>query len=68
VEYMLESVLRAGKAAARNPMDEAFAALSLSYAQGDVIDMRATLEAMPVHLVGVRAYAKWLLNEEPKEA
>jgi len=63
VEYMLESVLRAAKAAARNPMDEAFAALSLSYAQGDVIDMRATLEAMPVHLVGVRQYAQWLLNE-----
>lgn len=68
VEYMLESVLRAGKAAARNPLDEAFAALSLAYAQGDVIDMRATLEAMPVHLVGVRDYAKWLLNEDRKEA
>jgi uncharacterized protein YbjT (DUF2867 family) len=67
VEYILESVLRAGRDAARNPMDKAFAALSLSYAQGSVIDMRAVLEAMPVHLVGVRDYAKWLLNEGRSE-
>jgi len=63
IEYVLESVLRAGKAAARRALDEAFAALSLGYAHGDAIDMRATLEAMPVRLVGVREYAKWLLNE-----
>jgi uncharacterized protein YbjT (DUF2867 family) len=63
VEYVLESVLRAGKASARRALDEAFAALSLAYAHGDAIDMRATLEAMPVRLVGVREYAKWLLNE-----
>jgi uncharacterized protein YbjT (DUF2867 family) len=68
VEYVLESVLRAGKAAARRALDEAFAALSLGYAHGDAIDMRATLEAMPVRLVGVREYAKWLLNENPLEA
>ena len=63
VEYVLESVLRAGKASARRALDEAFAALSLAYAHGDAIDMRATLEAMPVRLVGVREYANWLLNE-----
>ena len=63
VEYVLESVLRAGKASARRALDEAFAALSLAYAHGDAIDMGATLEAMPVRLVGVREYAKWLLNE-----
>src|ERR1039458_6879215 len=40
VEYVLESVLRAGKAAARRALDEAFAALSLGYAHGDAIDMR----------------------------
>jgi uncharacterized protein YbjT (DUF2867 family) len=68
VEYVLESVLRTGKAAARRALDEAFAALSLGYAHGDAIDMRATLEAMPVRLVGVREYAKWLLNENPLEA
>ncbi|MGA3041437.1 MAG: SDR family oxidoreductase [Bryobacteraceae bacterium] len=63
VEYVLESVLRAGKTAARRALDEAFAALSLSYAHGDTIDMRPVLEAMPVRLVGVREYAKWLLAE-----
>jgi hypothetical protein len=30
--------------------------------------MRATLEAMPVRLVGVREYAKWLLNETAAKA
>jgi len=63
VEHVLESVLRAGKASARRALDEAFAALSLGYAHGDAIDMRATLEVMPVRLVSVREYAKWLLND-----
>jgi NADH dehydrogenase len=63
LEYVLESVLRAGKASARRSLDEAFAALSLAYAHGDAIDMRGTLEALPVRLVGVREYARWLLNE-----
>jgi len=63
VEYMLESVLRAGKAAARRALDEALASLSLGYAQGAVIDMRDTLKAMPVHLASVRQYGRWLLDE-----
>ena len=62
VEHVLESVLRAGKASARRALDEAFAALSLAYAHGDVIDMRATLEVLPVKLVSVREYATWLLQ------
>jgi uncharacterized protein YbjT (DUF2867 family) len=65
VEYVLESVLRIGKASARRALDEAFAALSLGYAQGDAIDMRATLELMPVRLVGVPEYANWLLKQNP---
>jgi len=68
VEHVLESVLRAGKASARRALDEAFAALSLGYAHGDAIDMRATLEAMPVRLVSVREYAQWLLKENQLEA
>ncbi|HUE20958.1 MAG TPA: SDR family oxidoreductase [Bryobacteraceae bacterium] len=63
IEYMLESVLHAGKAAARRALDEAFAALSLGYAHGQSIDMRAALDAMPVRLVPVREYATWLLKE-----
>ena len=68
VEYVLEAVLRAAKTSARRALDEAFAALSLGYAHGDAVDMRATLEAMPVRLVGVREYAKWLSNENRSEA
>jgi uncharacterized protein YbjT (DUF2867 family) len=63
VEFVMESVLRAGKASARRALDEAFAALSLGYAHGEAIDMRPALEAIPVRLVGVREYSKWLFNE-----
>jgi uncharacterized protein YbjT (DUF2867 family) len=63
VDYVLESVLRTGKQTARRALDEAFAALSVGYANGDVIDMRTTLEVIPVRLVSVREYAKWLLTE-----
>ncbi len=62
-ECVMESVLRLGKDSARRALDEAFAALSLAYAHGDAIDMRAVLEIIPVRLVSVREYAKWLLNE-----
>jgi uncharacterized protein YbjT (DUF2867 family) len=68
VEHVLEAVLRAGKSAARRALDEAFASLSLGYAHGQVIDMRATLEAMPVRLVGVREYATWLLSQPAQTA
>ena len=68
VEYVMEAVLRVGMTSARRALDEAFAALSLAYAHGDAIDMRAVLEAMPVRLVGVRDYAQWLLNENRLEA
>jgi uncharacterized protein YbjT (DUF2867 family) len=67
-EFVMEAVLRAGKAAARRNLDEAFAALSLAYAHGDVIDMRATLEVMPVRLVTVREYATWLLSQPVQTA
>ena len=68
VEHVLESVLRAGKAAARRALDEAFAALSLGYARGQVVDMRTALEAMPVRLVSVREYAAWLLSQPAQAA
>ncbi len=63
IESMLESVLRAGKAAAKRPLDEAFAALGLACAHGDVIDMKALTASMPVRLISVREYATWLLND-----
>lgn len=68
LDYLLESVLRNAKAAARRPLDEALAALSLACSAGQSIDMRATLEAMPVRLVGVREYAKWILSNDSASA
>jgi len=62
-ELVMESVLRLAKQSAKRALDEAFTALSLGYAHGDVIDMRIVLEVMPVRLVSVREYAKWLLSE-----
>ncbi|HVN05092.1 MAG TPA: SDR family oxidoreductase [Bryobacteraceae bacterium] len=67
VEYVLETVLHAAKAAARRALDEAFASLSLAFAQGCAIDMHGVLEVMPVRLVSVREYAAWLLNENRLE-
>ena len=58
VEHVPEEALRAQKAAAADPSQESFAALVLAYAQGDAIDMRATLEAIPARLVSVREYAR----------
>jgi uncharacterized protein YbjT (DUF2867 family) len=68
VEYMVESVLRDGLKAARRPLDEALAALALGYAHGGAIDMRATLEAIPLRLATVREYAQWILTEGRDEA
>lgn len=68
VEYLIESVLRGGLAAARRPLDEALAALALGYAHGGTIDMSATLQAVPVRLVSVREYAQWILTEGRDEA
>jgi uncharacterized protein YbjT (DUF2867 family) len=68
VEYLVESMLRGGLAAARKPLDEAFAALALGYAHGGAIEMRGTLEAMPLRLVSVREYAQWILTEGRDEA
>jgi len=63
IEYVMEAVLKAAKTSSRRALDEAFAALSLGYAQGEVIDMREVLELMPVRLVSVREYATWLLGQ-----
>ena len=58
LEYVPEEVLGAQKAAAKDPFQESFAALMLSYAAGQPIEMRGTLEAFPVKLRSVRDYAK----------
>ena len=52
------SDLEAQKAAASDPMQDSFAGLMIAYAHGDAIDMRPTLERVPVELTGVRDYAR----------
>jgi NADH dehydrogenase len=62
VERVPEEALRAQKAAAKDPFEESFAALMLSYAAGQAIEMRETLETFPVKLRSVRDYAQAALG------
>ena len=57
VQHVPEEQLRAQKEGATDSLPESFAGLMLAYAQGNVVDMRATLEKFPVRLrsVGKRA-------------
>ena len=48
VQHVPEEALRAQFGAATDPLQQSFAALMLYYAHGDVIDMSATLRALPV--------------------
>ena len=57
LQHVSEEQLRAQKEAATDPLQESFAGLMLSYAQGKVIDMRETLQKFPVQLNSVREYA-----------
>lgn len=62
LEYVPEEALRAQKAAATDPFQESFAALMLSYAAGQTIEMRATLENFPLKLMSVGDCAKAALG------
>ena len=55
--FMPLADLEAQKAAATDPMQDSFAGLMIAYAHGDTIDMRPTLERVPVELTSVRDYA-----------
>jgi hypothetical protein len=41
---------------------DSFAGLMIAYAHGDAIDMRPTLERVPVELTSVRDYARRVLT------
>jgi len=63
--FVSEDALRARKAAATNSLEEAFSALMLSYAQGDVIDMEPAFRIFPLlrsRLAGVKDHAKRTLG------
>ena len=54
VEHAPEEALQAQKQAATDPLQETFAALMLTYAAGNAIDMQATLKTFPRRLASVR--------------
>jgi NADH dehydrogenase len=61
VTHVPEDALRAQKAAATNSLEEAFAALMLYYARGDVIDMEPAFRIFPLlrsRLAGVKDHVK----------
>lgn len=59
-EEALTSV--AQKISAADDLQRAFAALLQTYAKGDSIDMRATLQTFPLQLTSVRDYARRMLS------
>jgi NADH dehydrogenase len=63
VQYVPVSALEAQRAAAKDSMQQAFASLMLSYAEGDSIPMQATLARLPVPLTSVEEYAIRVLAE-----
>ena len=65
VTHVPEEALRAQKASAADSLQEAFAALMLHYAHGEVIDMKPASEIFPEQastLRSVRDYARWQLR------
>jgi NADH dehydrogenase len=62
VQHVPEDALQAQQEAATDPMEQSFAGLMRCYAQGDAIEMGATLEAFPLQLTSVREYAESVLH------
>jgi NADH dehydrogenase len=61
VQHVPEEALQSQRDGAPTPLQQSFAALMLDYAQGDSIDMRATLREFPVRLTSVREFARQML-------
>ena len=62
VQHVPEDALRAQQEAASDPMEQTFPALMRCIAQGDAIEMGATLQAFPLQLTSVREYAESVLT------
>jgi NADH dehydrogenase len=62
VQHVPEEALEEQQKAATDPMQASFTGLMRCYAQGDPIDMQATLEVFPVQLTSVRDYAQRVLG------
>jgi uncharacterized protein YbjT (DUF2867 family) len=62
IQHVPEDALQAQQEAATDPMAQSFAGLMRCYAQGDAIEMSATLEAFPLQLTSVHEYASSVLR------
>ena len=58
IQHVSEEQLQAQKEGATDSLQESFAGLMISCAQGNVIDMREVLERFPMRLGSVREYAR----------
>jgi hypothetical protein len=65
VQHVPVEALRDQLAAARDPMQQSFAGLMCSYANGDRIDMTETIADFPVRLTTVEEYAERVLGKVP---
>ena len=63
VEHVPESALREQFETAEDPIQKSFAALMLSYAAGDAIEMTDTLRILPIPLTSVRDYVPQALAQ-----
>ena len=57
--------LQAQQAGTTDSVMQSFSALMISYARGDVIDMRQTLQKFPVKLISVRDYVQHVVAPVP---
>ena len=58
VQHVPEKALREQRETASDPLQQSFAGLMLYYSQGDIIDMRETLQSFPVQLTSVADFAQ----------
>jgi len=58
LQFVPEEAIRAQKDGAQDPLSESFAALTLGVVNGSEIDMKDTLEVIPMQLTSVIDYAK----------
>jgi uncharacterized protein YbjT (DUF2867 family) len=62
LQFLPEEALQARKAAARNPVEQTFAALTLAAARGDSIDMEETSRKFSFRPKSVHEHAKAVVN------
>jgi uncharacterized protein YbjT (DUF2867 family) len=58
VQHVPEAALRAQYDAAADPMQKSMTAIMLMYARGDSVDMRGTLQRLPMKLKSVQDFAR----------